>query len=115
VFRPATATFRLLHADGTVSSQAFGSTSSLPVTGDWDGDGRWQVGVYDSSTSTFTLAKASGGIRVVTYGSPGSLPVVGYWNTDTRSDLGVWNPVTGTFSERVTPAATTSVRFGHIR
>jgi Peptidase family M23 len=115
VFRPATATFKLLHADGTVSSQTFGSTSSLPVTGDWDGDGRWQVGVYDPSTSTFTLAKASGGIRVVTYGSPGSLPAVGFWNADALTDLGVWSPATGTFSERVKPAATTSVRFGHIR
>jgi hypothetical protein len=115
VFRPATSTFRLLNADGSVSRKVFGTASSLPVTGDWNGDGRWQVGAYDPSTSTFSLAKLNGGTSTVVFGDPASLPAVGFWNSGPTSDLGVWDPATGVFSERIDPASTTVVRFGHIR
>jgi hypothetical protein len=98
-----------------MSSIRFGNTSSIPVAGDWDGAGRWQVGVYDATTSTFQLARQVGGTRTVTYGSPGSLPAVGSWSAGTVTELGVWNPATGVFSERVSPGSTTSIRFGHTR
>ncbi len=36
-------------------SVALGDRDDLPVTGDWDGDRRTDLGVYDQATATFTL------------------------------------------------------------
>ena len=84
-----------------------GDSDDLPVTGDWDGDGVTDLGVYDSATATYTLRLvSSAGVvsRVqVLLGAPGFLPVVGDWDANGITDLGVWDPGTATFTMRKAP------------
>src|SRR5262249_51321231 len=55
-----------------------------PVVGDWNNDGRSDIGVVDLSTETWFLrSSASGGLPdfgVFQYGLPGWQPVVGHWD-----------------------------------
>jgi hypothetical protein len=37
----------------------FGSVTDLPVTGDWNGDGRTDLGVWTPDTATYTFRTAS--------------------------------------------------------
>jgi hypothetical protein len=114
VYDNRTQVFYLRDAEGNFSSR-YVPAAGVPVTGDWDGDGRWDLGHYDPATATFALRTPDGSTTSTRYGAPGSLPVVGFWNGDQISDLGVWDPSTAEFSLRVRPRKTETVRFGKIR
>ena len=85
-----------------------GKAGDIPVTGDWNGDGITDLGVYDLTTAKFTLRiqDANGLVWLtrITYGSPGDLPVTGDWDGNGRTDLGVWRPGTAQFFQRFAPA-----------
>jgi hypothetical protein len=50
-----------------VRSVRLGRPTSLPVTGDWDGDGRTDLGMWNPSTAVFSLrTTAAGGAPVIT-------------------------------------------------
>ena len=90
--------------DGPVIDKfdAFGGIGSAPVVGDWNGDGRWKVGVYDN-TSSWSLDYNGDGFyspgvdKAYTFGGPGNLSVIGDWNGDGRSKIGLYNPITSTW------------------
>jgi hypothetical protein len=71
---------------------AYGNTTDVPVTGDWNGDGIATVGVYRSGT--WFLRNANGGgfsdLPPVGYGDAGDVPVVGDWNGDGTTTMGVF-------------------------
>ena len=97
-------------ADATTRRITFGSLGDRPVTGDWDGDGNTDLGVFSASTATFTLRTVSRAgvvtLKKVPWGTSTSLPVAGDWNNDHIGDIGVWDPATATFSLRLSPAGT---------
>ncbi len=82
----------------------FSAPGSLPVVGDWNGDGRDDFGVFDSKAATWSLKygteAGSADAGVFKFGKPGSLPVVGDWNGDGRDDIGTFDPVTTTWTLR---------------
>ena len=41
------------------SQVAFGKRGDLPVTGDWDANGRTDVGVWNPATATFSQRRAT--------------------------------------------------------
>lgn len=45
-------------ADGTVTSALLGDADDLPVTGDWDGDGGTDLGVWTPTTAMFSQRRA---------------------------------------------------------
>jgi hypothetical protein len=102
--------FWMRAADGTIRKVQLGTSSQLPVTGDWNGDGVTDLGVYSLTKARFTLRikDANGLIWLsrVSYGSPGDLPVTGDWDGNGRTDLGVWHPSTAQFFQWIAPAAT---------
>ena len=56
------------------------------MTGDWNGDGRTDVGVFDDGTWTLRL-REGGGIAwagTVVFGGSADLPVVGDWDGERR-------------------------------
>ena len=78
----------------------FGWTGSTPITGDWNGDGRIEVGAWatDSTGQGWWYrdingngwcdeAEANG---KTAFGWKGSTPIVGDWNGDGADDIGVW-------------------------
>jgi hypothetical protein len=81
----------------TTDTHQFGTVGDLPVTGDWEGDGKDTVGVFHNGvflvTSDFSEANGSS-----TFGFIGDLPVAGDWTGLGRYELGLFHPSTATFS-----------------
>lgn len=77
----------------------FGGSGAIPVTGDWNGDGITNIGVF--AEGRWILDVDGDGRLTATdlviegFGRPGDLPVVGDWNGDGVDDLGIWRD--GTF------------------
>ena len=70
------------------------------MAGDWDGDGRAEVGVRRPSTASFYLRAADGTQTDIVIGDANDLPVTGDWNGDRRTDVGVYDVATATFTLR---------------
>jgi len=89
--------------DGRVYS--FGPSNnpdSVPLTGDWDGDGLDTVGVYIKSTGVWALSNLTGSVSTTNtyrfpYGPGGSnlTPVVGDWDGDGDDTPGLYDQTTG--------------------
>jgi hypothetical protein len=97
-YAPANDLFTLRNeaSAGTASAGEFQFTSpgSVPVVGDWNGDGRDDFGLFDPATATWHLkygAEAGpANAGVFAFGPTGSVPVVGDWNGDGRDDIGTF-------------------------
>jgi hypothetical protein len=66
-------------------SANFGLTGDLPVAGDWNGDGKAEIGVFRPSTHIFYLdysgnrAWGAGDVSA-NFGLTGDLPVAASWS-----------------------------------
>src|SRR5206468_2602460 len=78
---------------------AFGGIAGdIPISGDWNGDGRSKVGVYRSSNGLFILdydgdRQLTAADRVYDLGvgtQAGDVPVLGDWNGDGRTKAGLF-------------------------
>jgi len=115
VWRPSTRRFLLdtngndtwdTDAGGDTLTGRFGLSTDIPVTGDWNGDGRDDVGVWRPTTRKFLLDTNGNGVwdgvlggdtMTVAFGLDTDLPVIGDWNGDGTDEIGVWRPSTGKF------------------
>ncbi len=85
------------------------------MTGDWDGNGQTDVGVYRASTHEFLMRERDGSYTRVPWGEDGDRAVTGDWNKDGNTEIGTFNPATGTWTLRVRRThahATRVVSFG---
>lgn len=110
VYKPSTGDFYLDGGDfaweGTAPSgdylAPFGVTGGTAVVGDWDGDGKDDIGVYISSSNTWYLDLDGNGVfdankdLTITYGATNATPLVGDWNGDGKDELGYWTTSGGT-------------------
>ena len=78
---------------------AFGGVAGdIPISGDWNGDGRTKVGVYRPSNGLFVLdydgdgqfTSADKAYDLGVGTQPGDIPVVGDWNGDGRTKVGLF-------------------------
>ena len=90
--------------DGTVPDRDLtfpfgGVAGDIPVTGDWDGDGATEVGVFRAGffwvldangNHTFDGTGLGQDLAFPFGGLPGDVPLVGDWNGDGRSKVGVF-------------------------
>lgn len=107
-YTPGTGTFVLKAAN---SSRTLGDDLSFhlgpagespgwhPVAGDWDGDGKTSVGLYNTFTGEVILSNANAEDSAsVTFEMPavaGSIPVAGDWDGDGIATVGSYEPSTG--------------------
>jgi len=89
VFRPSNHMFYLKNGTATTAIN-WGISTDLPVTGDWNGDGRTDVGIYRPAAHTFYLK--NGTTTAINWGTSTDLPVTGDWNGDGITDVGVYRP-----------------------
>ena len=87
-----------------------GGATTVPIKGDWDGDGDDTVGLYDQTTGAFFLRNsASNGPAelVFTFGavSAMNIPVTGDWDGDGDDTVGIYDALTGNFFLKNTNAA----------
>ncbi len=88
------------------------SGQGVPLVGDWDGDGRDDVGWYDSGR--VFLRSADGTVTSYVFGGAGHVPVVADWNGDGRDSVGTF--YRGQWSLRYSrTSGPADVRFGYGR
>ncbi|MBK6315771.1 MAG: hypothetical protein IPF53_16125 [Blastocatellia bacterium] len=61
----------------------YGPAGSVPIVGDWNGDGVDTVGVYITGTGTFFLRNSNSpgpADLAFTFGAGGGIPLSGDWN-----------------------------------
>jgi len=72
----------------------------IPVTGDWNGDGKDEIGVWRPADQCFYLDASGDGkwdaaekdIKSGPLGEVGDVPLSGDWNGDGRDEVGFWEP-----------------------
>ncbi len=136
IFMPSTDTFALAYLNPSSKTSPFlgqrvfrygsnvGGVNSVPITGDFNGDGTTDVGIYAPAADTFALAylnpssSASSpflGQRVFQYGAHTgtkySVPITGDFNGDGRTDVGIFVPSTDTFALAYLNASSTASPF----
>jgi len=86
---------------GSIAPFGFGSGFAVTLTGDWDGDGRDTLGLYDPRDRRFylrnTLTAGAPDLWTVPIGPFGGIPYVGDWNGDGVDEFGVYTPTTRKF------------------
>ena len=90
----------------------FGLTTDIPVTGDWDGDGCDEIGVFRPKVegfnqSTFYLVtrnwadlpyEVGAADKTIPFGYyPDDIPIAGDWDGDGDDDIGGYYPLNSTF------------------
>jgi hypothetical protein len=91
VFRPSTGQWLLKNSNTSGRANLsvdFGQAGDLPISGDWNGDGVTDLGVFRNGQ--FLLRQSLGTITTVNFGQAGDLPIAGDWNGDGADDLGVF-------------------------
>jgi Tol biopolymer transport system component len=77
----------------TTQTVVLGSAGHLPVAGDWDGDGKDGVGVFDPVTANFFLSDDRAKPNFIfPFGLPGDRPLAGDWQGVARDGIGVFQP-----------------------
>ncbi|MGD9636072.1 MAG: SdrD B-like domain-containing protein, partial [Pirellulales bacterium] len=75
--------------------ETFGHPDGKPITGDFNGDGLWDVGVFDDGRWYLDL-NGNGtwdeGDLWAKLGNDGDLPVTGDWDDDGKTDIGIYGP-----------------------
>lgn len=95
--------FKDLFLDGPEDhTLRFGRSNWLPLAGDWNGDGRTTIGVWDPAARTFRLKNTlqpTGAdlFRSATPPSSRAVPLAGDWDGDGRDTVGFYDPATSTF------------------
>ena len=98
----------------------------IPIAGDWNGDGKDTIGLYNPATSTFYLRNTISlqgsydkgyADLVFSYGTAnaGWKPIAGDWNGDGKDTIGLYNPATSTFYLKNTNDASKRQRHLHLR
>ncbi|MFE1793549.1 transglycosylase family protein [Streptomyces sp. NPDC059525] len=111
VFRDGT--WALRNASGGTTTAGFGQAGDIPITGDWDGYGHDQLGVFRPSTNTFALRHDDGSSTSLEFGNPGDIPVPGMWDHNGHAQMAVYRPSTNTFTVRHDNGSTDSVTLGN--
>src|SRR6202035_5732286 len=106
VFDRASSLFRLRGAasNGGDLTVRYGPRDDpwLPVAGDWSGDGRATLGLYDPARGLFRLKDSLAGgaadrVVAVPSPSPAALPIAGDWSGSGKDGVGLYDPATATF------------------
>lgn len=82
-------------ADGSTREVQFGMPDGIPVTGDWDGDGHTDLGVFRQGEWFLDLdgdGRWSDGDLWAQLGDTRDLPVTGDWDGDGKTDIGIFGP-----------------------
>ncbi len=88
--------------------------ADAPVTGDWNGDGTTDVGVFyrKGGLAQFQERYPDGTVQTIPLGYPTDQPITGDWDGDGQTEVGVWHPATHTFRLRSADGTITRISFG---
>ena len=84
--------------------------SDIPITGDWNGDGKTDVGVFRPSTRQFIFNTSP--VTRTEFGLKSDIPITGDWNGDGKMDVGVFRPSAREFIFNTSPVTRTAFGLG---
>jgi protocatechuate 3,4-dioxygenase beta subunit len=73
----------------------FGIRGGIPIAGDFDGDGKWEVGVFKDGRWFIDLNNNGvwdAGDLWAKLGTRNDMPVTGDWDGDGKTDIGIYGP-----------------------
>jgi hypothetical protein len=112
VFRRATAAiFRVNRPNKAPKVFKLGTGTDQPVVGDWDGDGRANIGVRTPATKTFQL-QTPAGVSTIVFGTVADQPIAGDWDGDGLWEVGVLKAGTNVFRLRAADGSVSQVALG---
>ena len=79
-----------------------GSPADIPLSGDFDGDGKADVAVWIPLSAVWAIKDQP----FLLYGAPGDVPVPGDYDGDKRTDIAVFRPSIGVWMVKDKPQAT---------
>jgi hypothetical protein len=109
LFDPRTNQFFLktTNSAGTgLADIAFGfgvaGSNQKPLAGDWDGNGKATIGIFDPATNQFMLRNSNNsGVADIAFGfgaaGTGQLPITGDWDGNGTTTIGLYDPSTSIF------------------
>ena len=88
----------------------------VPLAGDWNGDGRDEVGTFRRGPGTATFSMQAGdSATVVRLGNPTDWPLAGDWDGDGTTDTGIRRAGIPLFVLRKADGSRTRVRYGLLK
>ncbi len=73
---PRRATFWIYSpANNSTITKPWGVSTDVPVPGDYDGDGKTDLGVWRPATGVWFIFKSTGGTLTIQWGTPGDVPI----------------------------------------
>jgi spore coat protein A len=99
---------------GVVSALAYGGSGYTPVPGNYDGDGKTDVAIYQEPTGRWFVRNSSTGAdTVVGFGGTGYVPVRGDFDADGKNDFVVFHEASGLwYLKYSSTAAVATIGFG---
>lgn len=88
-----------------------GTATDEPVLGDWDGNGKANLGVWTPATGVFAM-RMGRTTHTLQLGSGRDRPVAGDWDGDGLWEVGVRSPATGSWTLRAADGSVTTVVLG---
>lgn len=113
VYNPGPGAWFRRGVDRGVPGIAFGVGGTLPVAGDWTGDGRDEVAYYDPRDGGWYLrGQVARGAPSFRFGFVGTLPVAGDWDGDGQDEIAVYLPANGEWFLRHSGGEVERFRYG---
>ncbi len=97
------------------TAQATTTVQSLAAGGDFDGDGKTDVAVYDQTTSQFFILLSGGGAKTPQFGNPKdvNIPIAGDFDGDGKADEAIYDQTTSQFFILLSGGGALTPQFGN--
>lgn len=87
-----------LPADGAGLHTGLGTSTSIPVVADWNGDGDDTIATYDPTTGIWEIDDDGDGVsdrETLPFGGITDVPVAGDWDGVAGAEIGIYRPANG--------------------